>query len=232
MRTRPILMYHSIAEGPDPLQIQVTPRRFHQQLTTLKRLGYAGVSIERLLREPHEGSRQVGLTFDDGYADFACHAAPILAEFGFSATIFVVAGHVNGTNGWDRPPHRKIMSESDMREMRQEGHEIASHGVHHLAMGRISPAEVELELQESKRLLEGMINAPVTGFCYPYGALSSDAVSAAARYYDYACAVSSPEPSNRWAMPRFFVGEEDGPLRLTTKLMVRRARERVHRGVL
>jgi peptidoglycan/xylan/chitin deacetylase (PgdA/CDA1 family) len=32
----------------------------------------------------------VGLTFDDGYADFVVHAMPILRHFGFTATVFPV----------------------------------------------------------------------------------------------------------------------------------------------
>lgn len=232
MRTRPILMYHAIAEGIDPMVIQVTPRRFRSQMSTLKRLGYKGVSVERLLAESGSRSRLVGLTFDDGYADFAQTAAPILAEFGFTATVFVVAGRINGTNDWDAPPRRRMMSEADIRVVHAAGHEIASHGLTHLAMDEATAFDVDSELEVSRRVLEGVTGTPVIGFCYPYGALSAYAVSAAERHYDYACAVSSPQPSNRWAIPRFFVGEDDGPLRLTAKLTLRRMRERAHRGDL
>lgn len=232
MRRRPVLMYHSIAEGPDPMVIQVSPRRFHMQMATLKRLGYRGVSMDRLLAASGSRSRMVGLTFDDGYADFVQNAAPILAEFGFSATIFVVAGHVDGRNDWDPPPRRRIMGPSDILAMQCAGHEIASHGVSHLAMNKISNDEADVELESSRSLLESITGSPVKGFCYPYGALSAYAVAEAERHYDYACAVSSPQPANRWAIPRFFVGENDRPVRLIAKIALRRFRERADRGDL
>ncbi|WP_197536468.1 polysaccharide deacetylase family protein [Microlunatus phosphovorus] len=225
-------MYHAVAEELDPLMVQVTPRRLRQQMATLKRLGYRGVSMEQLLAEHDAESRLVGLTFDDGYADFAERAAPILDEFGFNATVFVVAGHVGGINDWDSPPVRRLMDASDIRAMQQAGHEIGSHGVSHTAMSKICNEEVDTELKLSKSMLETITGHSVKGFCYPYGAVSAHALSEVTRHYDYACAVSSPLPANQWAIPRFFVGEEDGPSRLLAKIALRRLRERRNHGEL
>lgn len=46
------------------------------------------------------GRPLVCLTFDDGYADNAIHAAPILAEYGCPATFFVTTGFVSGEPLW------------------------------------------------------------------------------------------------------------------------------------
>lgn len=232
MKTRAIFMYHSVAEKPDPMMIQVTPRRFRQQMATLKRLGYQGVSVAQLLAARGSRARLIGLTFDDGYADFVENAAPILAEFGFAATVFVVAGQVGGTNDWDEPPVRRLMDESEIRAMQRAGHEIGSHGVGHLALNTLCNEKVDAELKLSKSLLETITGNSVKGFCYPYGALSDYALSKAERYYEYACAISSPEPMNQWAIPRFFVGQDDGPARLVAKIALRRLREYMHRGDL
>ena len=232
MRTRPVFMYHAVAEEPDPMMIQVTPRRLRQQLTTLRRLGYRGVSMERLLAADDAESSLVGLTFDDGYADFAETAAPILDEFGFSATVFVVAGQIGGTNDWDPPPTRRLMDASDIRVVQRAGHEVGSHGMSHTAMSKICDEIVDAELKLSKRMLETITGNSVKGFCYPYGAVSAHVISEVKRHYDYACAVSSPQPTNRWAIPRFFVGEADGPSRLIAKLGLRRWREHRNRGDL
>ena len=71
-----IFMYHSISEAqPDPNGICVAADRFAEQLETLKRRGYHGVSMRELLAGAKQGSKAklVGLTFDDGYADFLGH---------------------------------------------------------------------------------------------------------------------------------------------------------------
>lgn len=214
------------------MMIQVTPRRFRQQMATLARLGYRGVSIEQLLAARDGESRLVGLTFDDGYADFTEGAAPILDEFGFNATVFVVAGHIGGTNDWDPPPTRRLMGLSDIRAVQRAGHEIGSHGLNHAAMSKICDEQLRAELKLSKSMLETITGNSIKGFCYPYGVVSAHAVSEVKRHYDYACAVSSPQPTNRWAIPRFFVGEADGPGRLIAKLALRRWREHRNRDGL
>ena len=52
------------------------------------------------------GKGQVGLTFDDGYADFAEYALPVLRRHGFTATVFVIAGRLGGdSRTLRRPPY-------------------------------------------------------------------------------------------------------------------------------
>ena len=41
----------------------------------------------RLLQAGRPPARTIGLTFDDGFADLAEHALPVLAEHGFRATV-------------------------------------------------------------------------------------------------------------------------------------------------
>src|SRR4026208_1364725 len=52
------------------------------------------------LRRPLPG-RCVLVTFDDGCADFLERAQPLLAQYGFTATLFVVTDRVGATNSWD-----------------------------------------------------------------------------------------------------------------------------------
>jgi len=222
-------MYHTISAGPDPLSIQVTPQRLGQQLSTLRRLRFRGVSIRELLLSRNSRDRLVGLTFDDGYADFQTTAAPMLAQFGFNATVFMVAGHIGGSNDWDEPPRRPLMTAEQLRWVHAAGHEVGSHGLKHLRSDRLSASELDAELGQSRRQLEAIVNAPVEGFCFPYGALGPDAMAAAQHYYNYACAVTSPPNPDRWSMPRFFVGQADTPIRLRAKLVLRPVREWLQR---
>jgi peptidoglycan/xylan/chitin deacetylase (PgdA/CDA1 family) len=224
-----ILMYHAVDTKPDPLFVQVTPGRLRQQLQMLHRLGLHGVAVRELRERRSRRARVVGLTFDDGYADFATTAVPILAEFGFSATVFMVAGQVGGGNDWDPPPHRPLMTAEQLRAVHEAGHEIGSHGMRHVRLPGLPREALEEELGASRAALERIVQSPVAGFCYPYGELNPETVAAVRDTYDYACAVKSPPQVSDWSLPRFHVGEVDGPLRFTAKLSLRPVRERLQR---
>lgn len=227
MTTGPILMYHSVSVGDDPYNIQVSPDRLRQQLSLLRRLGYRGVSVEQLLTPGKARERLIGLSFDDGYTDFLTTAMPILAEFDFTATVYMVAGCLGGTNTWDPlPPRRPLMTAADLRTVHAAGHEIGCHGMTHTALGEVAPDELPHEVRVSQRVLEEAIGVPVTGFCYPYGSHDAPAVSEVRRHYAYACAVEASPDHDDWSLPRVFVGERDHPLRLAAKLALRKTRHR------
>ncbi|NED86362.1 polysaccharide deacetylase family protein, partial [Streptomyces sp. SID11233] len=84
-----MLMYHSVSEvREDPYRVTVTPHRLERQLRWLRRRGLRGVCVATLLaaRAAGRGEGLVGLTFDDGYADFLSHAVPLLHRYGCTAT--------------------------------------------------------------------------------------------------------------------------------------------------
>ena len=75
----------------------VSPANFAAQLGYLRGAGFtaltAGELAARLAGETGPlPDRPVVLTFDDGYADFHSRAMPLLAEHGFTATLFVTTG--------------------------------------------------------------------------------------------------------------------------------------------
>ena len=92
-----ILMYHQVAVlEMDPWSLAVSPRHFAEQLEVLAQRREV-VSLRRLTDEidaPRLDSRHVAITFDDGYADNLTNAKPILEQFGFPATVFVVGDAV------------------------------------------------------------------------------------------------------------------------------------------
>jgi peptidoglycan/xylan/chitin deacetylase (PgdA/CDA1 family) len=225
MTGRAIIMYHAVSTGPDPMSVQVTPERLRSQLGVLRRLGLRGVSMEQLLAAP-ASTRLVGLTFDDGYADFATTAAPILSEFGFGATVFVVAGAIGAGNDWDPPPRRSLMTRGQVREVHAAGFEVGSHGWSHVRLDQLAARERADQLERSRDALEELLGTRVSGFCYPYGAVDRTTAEAASEVYDYACAIKVRPTTNRWALPRFHVGEGDGSARLVAKLALRPVRER------
>lgn len=216
-----IWMYHSVEDvAEDPFLITVSPERFERQLDWIRARGMRGVSMAELLRARQAGRARglVGLTFDDGYADFATWVVPTLLRRGFSATVFMVAGEVGGHNRWDTGPCRDLMSEKQLRWVAEQGMEIGSHGLWHRNMPQLDDEELDRELRESRAVLQDMIGRDVAGFAYPYGYLSArevDAVRAAG--YGYGCAIWQSELTGIHALPRIYIGDKDHGVRLRLK---------------
>jgi polysaccharide deacetylase family protein (PEP-CTERM system associated) len=101
----------------------------------------------------------------------------LLAEAGCRATFFVL-GEVA-----ERLPAR-------VREIARAGHEVASHGFHHLRACERPAAQFERDVRRSKALLEDLLGAPVLGFRAPEWSLRTQqspllpAVAAAGFAYD------------------------------------------------
>lgn len=220
-----VLMYHSVSPyDEDPFQVTITPQRFERQMRWLRRRGLRGVSMAELLDAVAGGGarRLVGLTFDDGYADFVTDAMPVLQRYGFTATAFVLAGRLGGENAWSRPgPHKSLLTADQVREISCAGIEIASHGLEHVSLLKVDDARLRDETVRSRAILQELLGHPIRGFAYPYGH-SDQRVLAAVQTagYDYACAVRPWSGIGRHAIPRTSAFEHDNSWRLDAKRMV------------
>jgi peptidoglycan/xylan/chitin deacetylase (PgdA/CDA1 family) len=213
-----VLMYHSIGDtADDPYRVTVSPRRFAAQLALLARLGVRGVAM-RELATPSRRPR-VGLTFDDGYRDFLTTALPLLRRHGFTATVFALAGRLGGDNGWEASgPVKPLLTADELRAVAAAGMEVGSHGLLHRDLPGVSAADLRAETVDSRAILEDLLDAPVTGFCYPYGACGTrEADAARDAGYQYAAAVGAPPLPRQWAFPRTYAGERDTAARLAAK---------------
>jgi peptidoglycan/xylan/chitin deacetylase (PgdA/CDA1 family) len=110
--------------------------------------------------------KQVVVTFDDAYRDFYTDASPILAKYGFSATVFVVTGLTG--SGRARTGALEYMTWSEVREVYSHGIRIGSHTVSHPELQALSSEQVDAEVRKSKEVLENELGASVQSFSYPY----------------------------------------------------------------
>lgn len=63
-----------------------------------------------------------------------------------------------------------LMDEAQVKELSNTSlFEIGAHTVNHPALGHLSPEEQRYEIDESRSVLQSIINKPITGFAYPYG---------------------------------------------------------------
>lgn len=220
-----VWMYHSIATyDEDPYEVTMSPERFEKQMRWLRRRGLRGVSMAELLEARAQGraSRLVGLTFDDGYQDFVTNAMPVLQRYGFTATVFVLAGRLGGENEWSRPgPNKALLTADEVRDIDRAGMEIGSHGLKHISLLKADDTELIPETRYSREVLQELLGRDVRGFCYPYGYLDARVVEAVrAAGYDYACAVRTSAQISRHAIPRTLVHDRDTSWRLEAKRVV------------
>jgi peptidoglycan/xylan/chitin deacetylase (PgdA/CDA1 family) len=169
----PILMYHQIADVPrnrDPRHLAVSPRLFERQMAYLSREGYRCISVEDAIQHPHE-RRAVVLTFDDGFRDLYHTVRPILERYGFTATIFLVAGCMGQPSNWEDqsgPYSGELLSWDDARELAQAGFTLGSHTINHPRLTELSQDRAAYEIRGSKQLLQEHLGVEINLFAYPY----------------------------------------------------------------
>jgi peptidoglycan/xylan/chitin deacetylase (PgdA/CDA1 family) len=224
-RTPMILMYHGVGDvEEDPNKLCVTPSRFAEQMSWLKRHGLRGVGIGTLIDAMRAGRQRglVGITFDDGYVNVLEAAVPELLRHGFTASMFILSGLLGGINEWDEGPEWPLVSADQVRELAALGMEVGSHGATHRRLDRVGPDQLEAEVSGSRATITDLIGAPVRGFAYPFGSMNAAARRAVCDAgFDYACAVATPMAElGLMALPRIYVGERDGAGRMTIKRLL------------
>src|SRR5919112_929643 len=226
-----ILAYHAITHlSNDPNGSATSPRRFKSQMLSLKLQNLRGVCVRELRRATNagdDGRKLVGITFDDGYADFLHTALPVLEELGFSATVFAVAGMLGGSNDWEHVyeprPQLRLLTAEELREVSKLGMEVGSHGMTHRRLPDLDSAALEQEVKHSRLVLEEIVGEAVEGFCYPYGSSSGAVLEAVRRAgYNYACGWREQDEYHDYELPRVPVLGRDGLLRFEAKLKVYR----------
>ena len=99
-----ILIYHRVTPEPDPLLPEETcAAEFDWQLAALNRW-FSVLPLREAVAGLRAGTlprRAACITFDDGYADNASVALPILRRRGMHATFFVATGFLDGGMMWN-----------------------------------------------------------------------------------------------------------------------------------
>ncbi len=173
----PILLYHRVTDAPHPAlaEYAVSPATFRRQLSWLRGSGHHVVSLSQVY-DAYRGAaplppRPVVVTFDDGYQDAAAGLA-IMRQFGYPATLFVVADRVGGWNDWDAdvgPPATPLLGWEALRELAAAGTEIGGHSATHPRLPRLSDRELDVELRCSRAQIEQRLGRAVRWFAYPHG---------------------------------------------------------------
>jgi glycosyltransferase involved in cell wall biosynthesis/peptidoglycan/xylan/chitin deacetylase (PgdA/CDA1 family) len=241
-----VLAFHAIADlsgAPILREYGVSPSRFAEHLDSLVRAGYTIVDLDILLRaldgEARLPRRAVLLTFDDGYADLLRDGRAVLAERGMPGVVFAVAGHVGGTNDWDREagaPILDLLDATGLRALADGGIEVGSHGATHRSLVRVPRNELDREVEGSAAQLEALGLPRPRVMSYPHGAWNAEVVETVWRAGYAAAFTVDPgvvtRATARYALPRLEVMAGDTPLRLRLKIATARWPRRLRTRLL
>ena len=167
-----VLYYHMIPENQQD--------SFRAQLDALVRIAEpisAIASFDTLPAKQH-----VAVTFDDGFVSATRRALPELRARRIPVTLFVPAGEIGRAPDWKsggefNPTVESILSEAEIRELATDALvTFGSHGLKHLDFTTLTESEARRELVESKRILEAILQKPVTAFSFPFGSAGPEHV--------------------------------------------------------
>jgi peptidoglycan/xylan/chitin deacetylase (PgdA/CDA1 family) len=99
-----ILIFHRVLAQPDPLfPGEQGVRRFDEILCWMARW-FQVIPLDQAVSQLAAGTlpaRAAAITFDDGYADNATEALPVLKKHGMAATFFVATSFLDGGRMWN-----------------------------------------------------------------------------------------------------------------------------------
>ena len=174
----PIMMYHYVSELPPNADIYrvdltVLPEDFEAQLQYLAEAGYHAITLTDLHLHLTQGyplpDKPIVLTFDDGYRDAYEVVFPLLLEYGFTGTFFVLATPAHYE--WDQ-----YMTWAQMREMAETGMEIQSHGRDHVDLRDSSYDYLVYQILGIQEAIQHNVGRPPRFFCYPSGRYDSGVI--------------------------------------------------------
>jgi peptidoglycan/xylan/chitin deacetylase (PgdA/CDA1 family) len=115
------------------------------------------------------GRSDVRLTFDDGNKSDVTVALPELTRRGLRADFFICPARF-GSPGF--------VDADDVRELREAGMAVGSHGMDHVPWRRLQRSAIDREIVEAKRVLEDTLQASVDAAACPFGSYDHRTLSA------------------------------------------------------
>ena len=161
-----VLMYHMIGDEQGNAAI-MTEANLRIQMNYLRDHGYHPITMQELYDYVTKGAplpeKPVCITFDDGYLDSYTIVYPLMKEYGFPWTLFLITDDVG------KPYNR--MTWDQLKEMaNSHAVTIASHTLSHPKLHNLATrAEKEKEIVEANKALKYQLGIDNAWLAYPYG---------------------------------------------------------------
>lgn len=165
----PVLCYHQIRDWKpsDSKRAHddiIPPANFKQHIKMLADSGYHTILPDQLYDYLNYGTalpeKPIMITFDDTDLDQYTVGAKVLKEHGFKGVFFIMTVSIG------RP---RYMSKAQIKELADDGHEIASHTWNHKNFAQFTDEDWKTQIDEPTQTLEKITGKKVAYFAYPYG---------------------------------------------------------------
>ncbi len=190
----PVLTYHHLLKNEENKRFRHTSTTtsdvaFSNQMTYLKQAGYDTISLYQLeaylKNQINLPGKAIVLTFDDGLKSVYRYAYPVLKDYGFRATAFIISSRIKRHPQKWNPDSLQFMSISELKQI-QDVFDVQSH-THflHRTDGNRQPIllsrslhNIEFDFERSRRALS-QFNPHVLYLSYPFGGYNQRAIQAA-----------------------------------------------------
>ena len=177
-----VLIYHRVGRR-SAIEVDMTRADFAAQMAWLVREADVVTltdGLARLADPAAPRSPMVAVTFDDGTADFADEAVPVLVEHSVPATLYVATEFLD--QGRSFPDDGVPLSWAALADAASTGLvDVGSHTHTHALLDRLPTADVAGELDRSIDLITEHVGRPPQHFAYPKAVMGSPAADAAIR---------------------------------------------------
>lgn len=168
-----VLMYHMIGDI-DGNSAVMTEANLRLQMNYLRDHGYHPITMDELYAYVTKGAplpeKPVCITFDDGYLDSYTIVYPLMKEYGFPWTIFIITDDVGKPGNrmtWDQ-----LKEMADSHTVTISSHTLSHPKLHNLA----TREEKEKEISGANQALKYWLGIDNPWLCYPYGDYDDEVV--------------------------------------------------------
>jgi peptidoglycan/xylan/chitin deacetylase (PgdA/CDA1 family) len=175
----PVLMYHhiqpeSVAQSLGQTSLTVDNGIFDQQMAYLVANGYTPVFanelVNALLTHSQLPGKPIVVTMDDGYADNATYALPILQKYGIKANLMLATGLVGG--------NPDMLTWDQVNQLKSSGLiYFTNHTWSHYAISNGLQSKIESEIDTAGQQIQDHTGQAVNVFTYPYGEFNDNAIA-------------------------------------------------------
>jgi peptidoglycan/xylan/chitin deacetylase (PgdA/CDA1 family) len=178
-----VLIYHRVGRR-SPIEVDLPVSTFAEQMAFLASHAHVVTLSDGLAAlaapDPSVEEPMVAVTFDDGTADFADEAVPVLVRHRVPATLYVATDFIE--RRIDFPDDGAPLSWSGLRDAAATGFvDVGSHTHTHALLDRLPAADIDGELDRSVELIGEHVGVEVEHFAYPKAVMGSPAADAAVR---------------------------------------------------
>lgn len=152
---------------------------FESMIATLKN-AYNVITPEDFYTDTLDAEKiNVLVTFDDGYQSWVDVALPVLQKYEVRGIFFINSGLIDVADNQSavdtfmkenlRITPKPALSWKGVRALVAGGQTIGAHARTHANLAGLQDTELEREIADDKRVLEGQLSQVVSDFAYPFG---------------------------------------------------------------